>query len=265
MKGRRLTWKMKCIICMFPSLAGTAVFFVVPYFRVLFYSLIDNQFKRNFVGFSNYIKTLGNEYFLLALKNSLLLIAICIPALIICALLIAIAIAFIFKKHTAVRTAFILPMVIPTAGVALIWQLFFEDTSTVLPLYLLFIWKNIGICIILMTAAFSSIDSSIFEAARLDGAGLFRLHTGITVPMIAPTILFCILLSIVNSFKIYKESYLFYQTNYPPEHSYTLQYFMNNHFLKLNYQSLSTSAVLTSVIILAIVIIGLKVQRRYSI
>lgn len=264
MKNRKLSWRIKCIICMLPSLAGTAAFFVIPYFRVLFYSLIDNQFKRNFVGLDNYIITLRNEYFRLALKNSLLLIAVCIPALIICALLIAIAITFLIKKHTAVRTAFILPMVIPTAGVALIWRLFFKDTSTVLPLYLLFIWKNIGICIILMTAAFSSIDSSVFEAARLDGAGLFRLHTKITVPMIAPTILFCILLSIVNSFKIYKESYLFYNTNYPPEHSYTLQYFMNNHFLKLNYQRLSTSAVLTSAIVLIIVLIGFKVQRRYS-
>ncbi|MCM1568827.1 MAG: sugar ABC transporter permease [Roseburia sp.] len=264
MKGKGLTWRLKCIICMLPSLAGTAVFFVMPYFRVLFYSLIDNQFKRNFVGLDNYVKTLKNEYFMLALKNSLLLIAVCVPVLIISALVIAIAMTFAIKKRKVIRTAFILPMVIPTASVALIWQLFFKDTSTVLPIYLLFVWKNIGICIILMTAAFGSIDSNIFEAAKLDGAGFFRLHTGITVPVIAPTILFCVLLSIVNSFKVYKESYLFYRTNYPPEHSYTLQYYMNNHFLKLNYQSLSTGAVLTSLIILAIVLVGLKVQRRYS-
>lgn len=264
MRDKRLTWRVKCIICMLPSLVGTTVFFVVPFLRVLYYSLIDNQFKRNFVGLDNYEEVLKNEYFILALKNSLLLIVICIPILVILALMISITLAYIIRKLTVVRTAFILPMVIPTASVALIWQLFFTDKTTVWPLYLLFIWKNIGICIILMTAAFSSIDNSIFEAAKLDGAGAFRLHTGITVPMIAPTILFCILLSIVNSFKIYKESYLLYNTNYPPEHSYTLQYYMNNHFMKLNYQSLSVSAVLTSLIILVIVIVGLKVQRRYS-
>ena len=126
------------------------------------------------------------------------------------------------------------------------------------------IWKNIGICIVLLTAAFTSIESNIYEAARLDGANSFTLHTKITIPMIMPTIFFTVLLSIVNSFKIFKESYLFYGTNYPPDHSYTLQYYMNNNFLKLDYQSLATSAVLTSILIFAIVIIGMLIQRRYS-
>ena len=128
---------------------------------------------------------------------------------------------------------------------------------------LLFIWKNIGICIVLLTAAFTSIDDSIFEAARLDGAAKFTLHTKITIPMIMPTIFFTVLLSIVNSFKIFKESYLFFGTNYPPDHSYTLQYYMNNNFLKLDYQSLASAAVLTSVLIFLIVVGGLAVQRRY--
>ena len=75
---------------------------------------------------------------------------------------------------------------------------------------------------------------------------------------------FSVLLSIVNSFKIFKESYLYYGSKYPPNHSYTLQYYMNNHFLKLNYQSLSCSAILTSVVILLIVLCGLWLQRRYD-
>ena len=81
--------------------------------------------------------------------------------------------------------------------------------------------------------------------------------------MIMPTLMFTSLLSIVNSFKIFKESYLYFGTNYPPEHSYTLQYYMNNNFLKLDYQSLATSAVLTSVVVFLIVLAGLALQRRY--
>ena len=78
-----------------------------------------------------------------------------------------------------------------------------------------------------------------------------------------PTIFFTVLLSIVNSFRIFKESYLFFGTNYPPDHSYTLQYYMNNNFLKLDYQSLASAAVLTSVLVFLIVMGGLAVQRRY--
>ncbi len=260
---KHLKWNTKCKLCLLPSLIGTAIFFVIPYIRVLYYSLIDNQFKRNFVGLDNYIETLQNEYFQLALKNSLLLIAIAVPVLIALALVISLALSYGIRWVRKTRFAFVLPMVIPTASIVIIWRSVFAESTTVLPIYLLFIWKNIGICIVLLTAAFTSIGQSIYEAARLDGAGTFRLHTKITIPMIMPTVVFTVLLSIVNSFKIFKESYLFFGTNYPPDHSYTLQYYMNNNFLKLDYQSLATSAVLTSVLVFIIVMAGVFAQRRY--
>lgn len=264
MKNKKhLKWNTKCKLCLFPSLIGTAIFFVIPYLRVLYYSVIDNQFRRNFVGFDNYIKTLTNKYFQLAFRNSILLIAICVPILMILALAVSLALAYGIKAVRKTRAAFVLPMVVPTASVVLIWQSIFAGNTTVIPIYLLFIWKNIGICIVLMTAAFTSIEKSVFEAARLDGANSLKLHMRITIPMIMPTVIFTALLSIVNSFSIFKESYLYYGTNYPPDHSYTLQYYMNNNFLKLDYQSLATSAVLTSVLVFGIVMAGMALQRRY--
>lgn len=264
MMKKHLKFNTKCKLCLLPSLAGTLVFFVIPYIRVLYYSLIDNQFKRNFVWFDNYIETLNNEYFRLALLNSILIIVIAVPVLIVLALVTSLVMSFGIRRLKKLRTAFILPMLIPTASVVLIWRTIFTDTATPLPIYLLFIWKNIGICIILLTAAFTGIDENIYEAARLDGAGMFTLHIKITVPMIMPTLNFTALLSVVNSFRVFKESFLFYGTNYPPDHSYTLQYYMNNNFLKLDYQSLATSAVLTSLIVFLIVISGMSLQRRWD-
>ncbi len=261
---KSLKWNTKCKLCLLPSLIGTAIFFIIPYIRVLYYSLIDNQFRRNFVGFDNYIKTLTNKYFLLSLKNSLMIIVIAVPILMALALATSLVLSYGIKWLRKTQFAFVLPMVIPTASIVLIWRSVFAGSTTVLPIYLLYIWKNIGICVVLLTAAFTSIEKSIFEAARLDGAGSFAIHTRITIPMIAPTIFFTALLSIVNSFKIFKESYLFYGTNYPPDYSYTLQYYMNNNFLKLNYQSLATSAVLTSILVFCIVAAGMAIQRRYD-
>ena len=260
---KKMKWNTKCKMCLFPSLIGTAIFFVIPYIRVLYYSLIDNQFRRNFVGLQNYMETLKNEYFQLALKNSLLLIIVCVPLLIVLSLGVSLVLSYGVKWARKTRFAFILPMVIPTASVVLIWRFLWAGETTVLPIYLLFIWKNIGICIVLLTAAFTGIEQSIYEAARLDGANSFILHTKITIPMIMPTVFFVALLSVVNSFKIFKESYLYYGTNYPPDHSYTLQYYMNNNFLKLDYQSLAASAVLTSIIVFLIVIGGISIQRRF--
>ena len=115
----------------------------------MYYSLIDNQFRRNFVGLQNYMETLRNEYFQLALKNSLLLILICVPFLIILSLAVSLVLSYGIKWVRKTRFAFVLPMVIPTASIVLIWRSVFENDATVLPIYLLFIWKNIGICIVL--------------------------------------------------------------------------------------------------------------------
>ncbi len=261
---KHVTWNTKCILCLIPSLAGTLIFFAVPYIRILYYSIIDNQFRRNFVGLDNYLKTLGSEYFQLALKNSMLIILFCIPIITILSIVISLMLTYGIELIKSTRTVFILPMLIPAASIILIWRRIFTNTATPLPIYLLFLWKNIGICIILLTAAFTSIGSSIYEAARIDGANTIKLHLKVTIPMIAPSIFFTILLSIINSFKVFKESYLFFGSNYPPNHSYTLQYYMNNNFLKLDYQSLATGAVLTSVLVFVIVVCGLLVQRRYS-
>ncbi len=259
----RLTWNSKCILCIGISMIGTLLFFIIPYIRILYYSLIDNQFRRNFVGLNNFIETLQNKYFLLALKNSLLLIIICVPVLILLALFISLALAYGIKKIKACRVAFILPMILPTASIVLVWRMVFQDNESVLPIYTLFIWKNIGICIVLLTAAFTAIDKEIYEAAGLDGTTSFQLHRYITVPLIAPTILFTVLLSIVNSFKVFKESFLYFGGKYPPESSYTLQYYMNNNFLKLDYQALATGAIITSVLIFIIILGGLTLQRRF--
>lgn len=255
-------WNFRCIFCMVPSFLGIAVFFLLPYIRVLYYSVINNQFQKKFVWFENYIEVLKNEYFRLAMKNSLLLIAIGVPVLLLLSLTLAFLLSFSMRKFGFLRDLFIFPMVVPTAAIVLVWQEFFSASQTALPIYVLFVWKNLGLCIILLTAALTTIENEIYEAARLDGAGALRLHVQISVPLITPALFFVLLLGIMNTFKIFKESFLFYGGKYPPDHSYTLQYYMNNNFLKFDYQALASASVLTSVLVLVIVFVGLSVQRR---
>ena len=260
----RLPFGTKCILCLIPSLVGLLLFYILPYLRVLYYSLINNQFKKEFVGLKNYMDTLQNEYFRLAFFNSVKLILIAVPVLILLALLVSLGLTFLLKRLRFIRVAFILPMLIPTASIVLFFQRVFGSIENELPLYLLFLWKNICICIILLTAALTTIEEDIYEAAKLDGAGGFSLHLKITLPLILPTISFSTLMAIVNSFKIFRESYLYYVGNYPPAYGYTLQYYMNNNFLKFDYQALASSSVLTSFLVAAIVILFLLLERRYQ-
>ena len=147
------------------------------------------------------------------------------------------------------RIAFIFPMLVPTASVVVVWRTLFDGSESVWPVYLLFIYKNIGLLIILLSAAFSTLEGDIYEAARLDGAHGFALHRKITLPLISPTLLFTVLIGVVYSFKVFRESYLYFGTSYPPDHSYTLQYYMNNQFLKLNYQSMAAASVMITLLL----------------
>ncbi len=255
----------KCALLLLPSFFGVAVFYLIPFFRVIYYSLIENQFSRKLVWFENYKTVLQNTYFRMALKNSLLLIAIAVPVLVLAAFALSVLLQRLEGKWKLFRIAFIFPMLIPTASIVVVWRMLFQESESVLPVYLLFIYKNIGLLIILFSAAFSTLDNSVFEAARLDGAGGLRMHLGITLPLIFPTVLFNVLLAVVYSFKIFRESYLYFGTNYPPDHSYTLQYYMNNHFMKLNYQYLAAGAVLTSLLVYVIVLIGVKLEKKVSV
>lgn len=263
-KTKKLSWNTKCLLCLLPSFIGLLLFYIVPYLRVLYYSLINNQFKKDFVGFKNYIEAIQNEYFRLAFLNSIKLIFLCVPVLIVLAIVLSLGLTFLLKKLRLVRVAFILPMLLPTASVVLFFRQIFGSMENELPLYLLFLWKNIGICIILLTAALTTIEEELYEAARLDGANGFFLHKSITLPLILPTISFSTLMAIVNSFKIFRESFLYYGSNYPPDYGYTLQYYMNNNFLKFDYQALASSSVLTSLLVAAIVTVFLLTERRYQ-
>ena len=196
------------------------------------------------------------------MKNSLQLIVIGVLLLLLLSLVLSFLLSFSMRRFAFLRDLFIFPMVVPTAAIVLVWREFFATSQTALPIYMLFVWKNLGLCMILLTAALTTIEKEIYESARLDGAGALRLHLQISVPLITPTLFFTLLLAIMNTFKIFKESFLFYGGKYPPHHSYTLQYYMNNNFMKFDYQALASASVLTSVLVLVIVFAGLSLQRR---
>lgn len=261
----RLTWNQRCFGCMLPSFMGVMLFCVIPFIRVIYYSFVKSQFDFQFVGLNHYIETWCNPYFQLALKNSMLFLGRNMPVLMALSILLSILFAFVIKKNTWISTAFIMPMVIPTASIVVIWKFLFHKMDGTLPMDLLFIWKNIGICIILQTSAFASIPDDIYDAAKIDGANGVNTHLFLSIPMAAKTILYTLLLSIMNSYKIFKESYLYYGAEYPPDYAYTLQFYMNNHFLKLDYQSLATSSVYVGVLSLLFIAIGFKLIERYTV
>ena len=258
-----------------PSLIGVAVFFVLPFFVVIYYSLVDNPVTANFVGLDNFIQILRNTAFRRASANTATFSAISVPLAVVLPLLFAILLMQKLPLKSFFRTVLISPYMVPIASVVLIWEVLFHHNGMVnewitalggeaidwfksdysqLTIVLLYLWKNIGYNMILFMAALAGIPKDILEAAQLDGAGAMRTFFRIKLPYLSSTILFVTILSLINSFKVFREVYLL-TGEYPYDKLYMLQHFMNNTFVSLDYQKLSSAAILMSLVM--VILIGL--------
>ena len=129
------------------------------------------------------------------------------------------------------------------------------------PVILLFMWKNLGFCMIIFLAALQAIPESLYEYATLEGASFLRQTFTITLPMIVPSAFLVFILCWINAFRIFKEVY-FIGGAYPEESLYTLQNYMNNMYGKLNYQNVTTAAYSFAVIVFALFGLLFFLQQR---
>ena len=105
------------------------------------------------------------------------------------------------------------------------------------------------------------IPEELYESCDIEGASFLQKHCYITIPLLLPTTFFVFIISTVNSFKIFKETYLLYGA-YPSEALYLVQHYMNNHFQKLNYQNITTGAIIFAAIVYVIVALGFRFENR---
>lgn len=272
------TLKRKIMLLSLPALAGFIVFYIWPFFKSLRYSFIENTFTNKFVWFDNYKTVLTNQFFRMALKNTVIFSVISVAVTVLLAFMLSLQLVKLSKRFSYIKSMFVMPYVLPTASIIFIWQTIFGaekyanlsdletlgDFFVILPLYLLFTWKNIGIDIILITSALLRVPREVYEAAAVDGAHGLKMHTRITFPLIMPSMFFVIVLTFVNSLKIFKESHLYYNTNYPPDVAYMVQNYMNNHFQKLNYQNLSAAVVVFTVVMAIVIFLLYRLENKAS-
>ena len=112
-------------------------------------------------------------------------------------------------------------------------------------------------------AALASVPADLIEVARIEGAGRRRIFYTIKLRYISATILFVTVMSILNSFKVFRETYLM-TGEYPFDSLYLLQHFMNNTFVSLDYQKLSAAAVMMFLVIMILVGIMFITEGRFD-
>ncbi len=260
-----------------PSLLGVMVFVMVPFADVLRRSFY-NSMATQFVGLGNYLGVLRNDAFRLAAGNTLKFAAVCIPALVLASLLLAVFLSGAGALGERCKSAFLLPYAIPAASVVLIWKLLFHDAGLMnrllvavglspvsfmdsgaafWVLVLSYLWKNMGYDMVLWMAGLSGIPKDLYEAASIDGAGAVKQFFYVTLPNLVPVLFTISVLSLLNSFKVFREAYLV-AGEHPHTSMYLLQHLFNNWFTELDVEKLCAGAVLMALVVMGLVVLLAK-------
>lgn len=276
--------KVFSYVSIMPSLIGVLIFFLIPFGIIVYYSVINNPMSKEYVGLENYKKLLDNLAFKKAAKNTATFSAISVPLSVILSLGLAVLLERNIKGRSFFRTLFLSPLMVPTASVVLVWQVLFHNHGTInqivehfggtpvdwlkstkgqLVIILMFLWKNLGYNMILFLSALCAVPRDILEVADLEGASAWYKFFHIKLRYLSPTIVFVFILSLINSFKIFREVYLL-TGSHPFAKLYMLQHFMNNTFEHLDYQKLSAAAVLFSLVMIVIMAILMIIENIFG-
>ncbi|PHE53557.1 lactose ABC transporter permease, partial [Bacillus toyonensis] len=202
------------------------VFPVISSFILSFQQSVDGEYV--FSGLSNYMRLLGDEIFLKALKNTFLILIIQVPIMILLALILANALNNqMLKLKGFFRTSFFMPAVTSLVAYAVVFSIMLQDDGVFnnflsligidaipwlshpfwakVSIILAMTWRWTGYNMVIFLAALQNVSEEIYEAASLDGAGKWQKFFYITVPQLKPVILFSMILSTIGTLQLFDE------------------------------------------------------------
>jgi sn-glycerol 3-phosphate transport system permease protein len=224
----RVTSQVHGWLLLLPAAVLLAAFTHVPAVATLWHSFFSTPKGSRpavFVGLDNYQTLWEDPAFWQSLANNFWFALGTIPASIGLALLMAVWVNGKLKGRAFLRTAYFTPTVLPMIAVANIWMFFYTpqyglleqittqlgfpshnwlgSQSTALAcLIVVAIWKEAGFFMIFYLAALQAVPPSLYEAARIEGAGRWTMFRRITFPLLMPTTLFVLVNAVINSFRL---------------------------------------------------------------
>lgn len=212
-----------------------AVILITVFVTIPFIMCIYNSFRKwngiskatKFIGLKNYRKLFSNDPTFLHALGFTFLYAACVVVIInIIALLIAVLLESNIKGKGFFRAAFYIPNIISLVVIGFIWKFICirvfdqlavitsnpfwqqswlgDPTLSVITTVFVTVWQGLGFYLIIYIAGLQSVPDDIIEASRIDGAGSFRRFFSVTLPMIMPSISFCMFYSVANSMKMFE-------------------------------------------------------------
>ena len=280
-----------------PALLFLGVFMIYPLIDVFVYSFEEgyNSASQTFsgVGLYNYSYVLHDPYFLQALENTLVLVAITVPLSTGIALLISVALSSIPKLKSLYRTIYFLPYVTNTLAVGLVFMILFKKTAytdglinlmlsifkagpidfidgphwaKMFVLCFYTIWVVMPFKVLILTSALASVNQNYYNAARVDGASKPRIFFRITLPMISPMLFYLVITGFIGAFKAYSDAVALFGTDLNAAGMNTIVGYVYDMLYGNSggYPSFaSAAAILLFLIVLTITCINLMISRKH--
>ncbi len=290
---------LKAWLYLLPAILFLGVFMVYPLVDVVIYSLEEgyNSASQTMsgVGIYNFQYVLRDPYFIQALKNTFILVAITVPVSTGLALLISLGLSSIKWVKDMYQTIYFLPYVTNTLAVGLVFMVLFDKTeytdglvntfiklfggqavdfidgpywAKMLVLCLYTVWIVLPFKILILTSALASVNKNYYNAARVDGTPPFRIFTRITLPMISPMLFYLIITGFIGAFKAYSDSVALFGTDLNAAGMNTIVGYVYDMIYGNSggYPSYASAAALILFsIVITITVINLLVSRKLSI
>lgn len=271
-----------------PSMTIFLLFVFIPLAVSFVFSLLKTNlmFKSmTFVGLQNYIKLFTDTRFWNALKNTVYYTLWVVPAQVILALLVAVALKEQTRLNSFFKSVYFIPAICSMTVISIVWSFLLNKDISIIGYALsrigiqmpdllnnpklamptvigVGIWKNLGFNMVILIAGLQGIPDMYYEAAELDGASSWVRLTKITVPMLMPTLTFVTVNSVISSFQVFDQVYVMTQGGPLFKTETVVQYIYNNAITKSNIGYASAVAVIMLIITLSVSLLLFKYMKQ---
>lgn len=290
--SRRRAWAGRLFVA--PNLAAVTVFMLFPLGFSLYMSFQhwDVFQPPKFVGLKNFEDLFtADPLFLIAIRNTVVFtLGTVIPTVVI-SLAVAAVLNRKVKGISVVRTIVFMPLAISSVVMAVVWQFVFNTDNGLLNIMLgwigvgpvpwlvdpnwamaslctVAVWRSVPFATVILLAAMQGVPETVYEAAKIDGAGEIRQFLSITVPLIRGSLSFVVVISIIHAFQAFDVVYVLNGANGGPETStYVLGIMLFQHafsFLEFGYASALAWVMFAILLVLTLVQMRLSQRRSWE-
>jgi multiple sugar transport system permease protein len=279
---------ISAFLFLLPCSLGFLVFIVYPLIVSLVLSFMNwNGFTAmKFVGLDNFSRMFRDTNFQISFKNNIIYTFGTVPLTIALALILASVMNAKIRGIGVFRVLFYLPNITATIAISIVWVTIFakygpinrflmflgveeppgwiNSTRWALPsIMIVSIWRAIGYYAIILLAGLQGIPSTLYEAANIEGAGLFTKFFRITIPMLSPTIFFCVVMNMIGSFQVFDSVVAMTQGGPGRATNVLVYHIFNTAFQDRRFGYASSMAYVLFAIILAFTLIQFAGQKKW--